>query len=396
MKRVVLLSLGALALAGAGWLALSSGGCLLRMPGPSDPVSLQPRALATAQQGTPIVTAVYEFKNRCGLWPCSLYELVPDYLPEEAGRGWHYEWKPSGWWHLTNYIDFPYWAVRYERRKDEEGWQLTDGMDGIDLNVQQSKPIARVIPQEELLNNLRAEMGRRMAAEPKRMLHYQGQVSWHYRRNELEEARAVCMRCLEVWPDHWWPNLMLSILDAQLGAFEQADLRFTRFTEQKADFNHFFLLAQFYLTQGQTERAFGALKQAATRPMGDLTDDMYTSDQPLGMMAYQGPWKAAVMAYRAKRYDVATAICDRWERYRIEKSPSADASFFAIRAACYLALGHFDQADEQIAEANRVRRSNRQLAKNVDQLSTAIERRDSSFVYDPGEGAAFTVLIEYE
>ena len=50
----------------------------------------------------------------------------------EAVRGWHYDWHLSGRWQLTKFIDYPDWAVRYERRRDYEGWQLTDGIDSID------------------------------------------------------------------------------------------------------------------------------------------------------------------------------------------------------------------------------------------------------------------------
>jgi len=40
------------------------------------------------ERGAPVVRAVYKFQAACGLWPCSLDELVPDYASREQVRGW--------------------------------------------------------------------------------------------------------------------------------------------------------------------------------------------------------------------------------------------------------------------------------------------------------------------
>ena len=50
---------------------------------------------------------------------------------------------------------------------------------------------------------------------------------------------------------------------------------------------------QFYLDGGQQDKAFETLKGALDLAVRDLSDEMYSRDQPLGMMAYRGLWKAA-------------------------------------------------------------------------------------------------------
>jgi len=137
------------------------------------------------------------------------------------------------------------------------------------------------------------------------------------------------------------------------------------------------------------------LKAATPLPIRDLSDDLDTRDQSLTLIAYGGPWKAAVLAYRAKRYDLAFAVCERWERYREQVSPTADASYHTIRAACYLAQGEFAKARPLAAEMLEMRKYRRHLGDNVEALISAIERRDRSFVYETDEGP-FELLLKYE
>jgi hypothetical protein len=394
IKRL-LAAAGLLLVAALSYLFLCCPASVVPSLEPDDQATLRPRAVTAAQQGKALVTAIYAFKNRCGLWPSSLAELVPEYATSETVRGWHYDCHLSGWWQLTHFIDYPGWAVRYERRKDQEGWQLTDGIDGIDLDIQQPKPRPARLPDEDLLERFQAVLRRRMVAEPGRKVHYQGALSWYYRRNDVPEARAVWVRCLELWPDHWWPNVMLAILDARLGSFAKAEHRLRLLMEKNLDLAHWFLFAQFYLGAGEEAKAFATLKRAADLPMRDLECGMYTRDQPLGMMAYGAAWRAALMAYRARRYDIAMAVCDRWERYRMEESRSADQSYYTIRAACHLAQGQFDQARAEAQEMIHLRQYGRHLGNDVEALLGAIDRRDKNFVYESKDGA-FEMFVDYE
>ncbi len=268
-----------------------------------------------ARNGDGIVAAVYEFKNRCGLWPCTMAELVPDYVSADAARGWRYEWRASGRWHLTHFVAPSETAVRYEHRADYEGWQITDGVNGSNLGVAPPARPATPPSREELLRSMNAVMRRRIAADPKQLTHHQGLVCWLFRRGEFAEARAACARTLEVWPEHWWPNLMLALIDARLGAAAQSEGRLVRLAQKRADFNHAFFLAYFYAATNRTDEAMETLRGAAVLPLRKLDADWVNTGQQLGVMPTWHPWVAALMALRAKRYDVALAVCDRWERY---------------------------------------------------------------------------------
>ncbi len=360
-----------------------------------DLAEMYPSATTSAEQGRPIVTAIYQFKNRWGLWPTSFNELVPEYLTPEEVRDWHYSWQLSGRWHLSNYIDFPRAAVQYEKSAETERWQLTDGIDSVALPVTQPKPEANAIPQNELLRNFRVLMRRRLDAEPHRMIHYEGQIGWYYKRQHFTEAREACLECLQRWPDHWWPNVMLAMIDTRLGHFEQAEERLKSYIEKKNEFNYYLLLGQFYKLEGDTEKAMLSLKSGIGLPIKELQDGFYTVDQPLGIRADAGPWRASLMAYRAQRYDLAVAICDHWERYRKEDDDMYDASYFTIRAACYLARGEFEKAQQEVEEMRKVSVSTRHSGDDFEALEKAIERRDRSFVYEKDEDEVI-LFIDYE
>jgi hypothetical protein len=57
-------------------------------PGADAPQVPGREARRALEDGKPIVRAMYEFKQERGLWPCSLRDLVPQYLSAEAARGW--------------------------------------------------------------------------------------------------------------------------------------------------------------------------------------------------------------------------------------------------------------------------------------------------------------------
>jgi tetratricopeptide (TPR) repeat protein len=385
-----------LVLAGIAYFVHGLAGRPTRVINADNKGALRDRALADTESGKRIVVAIYDFRNHWGLWPSSLRELIPKFISTEVLKGWHFNSRPSGWWQLTRHIDFPDWAVVYERRKDYEGWQLTDGEVGSELEVAQPKPADNTISEKQLLKNFQLLMKQRIEAEPERMIHYQGEISWYYGRKQFEEARKTCLRCLGLWPDHWWPVVMLSMVDAQLGSFKEAEQRLIQFTSEKKEFNYSFLLATFYFSQGQPEKAFATLKTAAQLPIRSIQDELYSRDQPKRMLSFMGPWRAAVEAYQAKRFDIALAVCDHWEQFRIEKDPSADCSFYTIRAACFLSQGQFYQARAQVSQMIRAKMNGRYLEDNVEDLANAIERRDASFVYQSQDYEPFSLLIEYE
>src|SRR5947209_1816971 len=102
MAKRVFFAFTTLALGVVCWAAFCSQISRLSPVIPQDAAASQAQAVATAQAGTSIVTAIYDFKNRSGLWPCNLAEMVPEYVTPESARGWQYSWHLAGWWQLTN------------------------------------------------------------------------------------------------------------------------------------------------------------------------------------------------------------------------------------------------------------------------------------------------------
>jgi hypothetical protein len=82
--------------------------------------------------------------------------------------------------------------------------------------------------------------------------------------------------------------------------------------------------------------------------------------------------------------------------FQIEKDPSADCSYYTIRAACFLAQGQFDQAQAQVNQMISAKENGRYLEDNVEKLTKAIEGHDMSFVYESEDYKPFSMLIDNE
>ena len=54
-------------------------------------------AWLTAREGIPIVWAIHEHRNRTGLFPLDLEELLDPEGATLETTGWSYEWRPNGW-----------------------------------------------------------------------------------------------------------------------------------------------------------------------------------------------------------------------------------------------------------------------------------------------------------
>jgi tetratricopeptide (TPR) repeat protein len=238
-------------------------------------------------------------------------------------------------------------------------------------------------------------MDRRLSETPQRIVHYKGLICWLYRRGHYEEARAVCQECLKQWPDHWWANAMLAHIDLRRGQGMKAGERLAKWVGQHEDFSHYFLLFHFHDAAGNREEAFKALRKGATLPIQDLHADL-SAGENVGKSGRTFLWKAVIIAYRAKNYEVALAICDNWEK-RVDELTNLEPAYLALRSACFLAKGDVARAKEQFRLLKEYKTTGRPIADNLESLEKAIEARDRNFAYEPWEGyEPFTLLVEYE
>jgi hypothetical protein len=339
--------------------------------------------LAAARDGQPIVEAIYQYREDVGVWPRGLGDLVPTYLPEEP-QGWRHVWAQHGYWSLTCFAGYPHSAVRFSVGPDTPGgWKVTGGDWDADLAGAPGEPRPDPADPQERHRRFVREMRRRIAGEPDDIDHRRKLIDVLVERGELAAARQECRECRDQFPRHWWPVLMRAILDHREQR-DQPERLLKEWAEQRGDFWHRYLLAQFYLLTGQDERGHAELQVAARSGMLPRTAEISRPDA--------AAWRAAALLLAKEDYHSVLALCGHWEDYwRRERG---DISFFAFRAAVYLKLGEFDKAREQIETADR-KRLGREWAELVN-LRRAVRERDRDFTYDPGRSAGeFTVEVSY-
>src|SRR5262249_36591740 len=197
-----------------------------------------------------------------------LDELAPKYLKKEQTAGWRYNTRHNGYWTLINYAGFPHTAVQFRYLKDKGGrWEISWGDGEAELKVPYTPPKLEKLPVEEVNKNLRATMSKRIDRYPAQIIHHKGLVTLLMDRDLYAEARQACRKCLEIWPDIWWPNVTLAVLDSRLGSKPNAEKRMQAWADKHKDFMYYYFLAHYYQAAGETEKSFAALRRATEVPI---------------------------------------------------------------------------------------------------------------------------------
>ncbi len=220
---------------------------------------------------------------------------------------------------------------------------------------------------------------------PKQVVHHKGLISALYRNEQFKEAKDACLKCLEGWPDLWWANVMLSLIEVRLSRTNEAEERLLPWVKKHDEFHHWFFAAHFYEAAGEKEKCAAALRKAAQSPLDTLWVEWQDTGEHLGSVSvYSSAWYAALIAYRAGELDMCLEICDCWERYVIKEKYGAPG-FNVFQAACYLNQGKFDEAKKAIESAVKPPPPNYgyHLDKQIAKLREAIEARDKQFRYTP-------------
>jgi tetratricopeptide (TPR) repeat protein len=337
---------------------------------------------AAARRGRAVVLAVYAFRRNHGLWPCSLDELVPDYLNAAETRIWDLHLNPDGRWHLTCYLDLPDNATRYRVAADGKGaWVVTDGIYEAALGVEQALPVGPELPQDERIRR-QVELLRRRTREMRpAFIHYKGLVSCLVRQGDLRAARDDARSCLRIWPDHWWPNTVLAEIDRRLGDVDGAQARLRKWAESHNDFTHRLFLVDFLYRAGRKAEARAALDSASALPLADLDPAFKTTGEDAVPMATVFAWNGALLGYRESWYDTALAVCNCWEEHYRAEQCSADAGFLIIRSACHLAQGRPLEASHQLKLYRNARANdgNKGWIEEVTPLEMAVSAKDRAF-----------------
>jgi tetratricopeptide (TPR) repeat protein len=359
---------------------------------------------AVAERGKVLVTAVYRFKHECGLWPNDLAELVPEYLQAKQARGWLYKSWYDGRWSVTNFAGYPRIAIRYLHPGGEgtAEWQLCDEDGesplGVDHRVPKFEPLERKTVEKRMLETIL----RRIEQNPKQIMHHKGLISRFFRQGQFKDAKAACVRCLERWPDLWWPNVMLALIDLKLDRAKEAEEQLLRWVRKHNDCTHWFFAAHFYQTAGQKQKCLDALHKAAESPLHDLWVEWEDTFEHFGTFsAERAAWYAGLLAYREQHPEVSLSLCERYDHYLKEEKKSGYPEFYLLRAACYLNEGKL--AEAKIAAEAAVPRGNyggSRYDKEVASVRKVIEAGDTKYRYDPRDDDNrpdnWKLLVEYE
>jgi tetratricopeptide (TPR) repeat protein len=364
--------------------------CLMRLwPGkrwPADKPPTDAENRAVAESAKPILDAVYSFKNQNGLWPSDLNELVPEYVKKELVAGWRYTTRDDGYWTLMNFAGFPYTAVQYRYLKGNGGqWEVSWGEWQAELQVSYTPPDLKERTTEEVTRKMQEIVLKRIEMNPKQVVHHKGLISALYRKEQFQEAKQACLNCLKRWPDLWWPNVMLSLIELRLNRTKEAEERLLAWVKKHDKFHHWFFAAHFYEAAGEKEKCTAALRKAAQSQLDTLWVEWEDTGEHLGSVSVDSSaWYAALIAYRVGELDTCLEVCDRWERY-IKKQKYGAPGFNVFQAACYLNQGKFDEAKKAIEEAVKPPPPNYgyHLDKQIAKLREAIEARDKKFRYTP-------------
>jgi tetratricopeptide (TPR) repeat protein len=356
-------------------------------PWPADKPPTEAENRAAAKSAKPILDAIYGFKRKNGLWPNDLDELIPEYIKKKQVAGWRYTTRQDGYWRLINYAGFPHTAVQYRYLKRKGGqWELSWGDGEAKLKVPYTPPVLKKLAPEDVTRRMRETVLQRIRLRPKQVVHHKGLVSTLYRKKQFKEAKQACLKCLERWPDLWWPNVMLSLIEVHLNRTKEGEERLLAWVKKHGDFHHWFFAAHFYEATGEKVKCAAALRKAARSPLDTLWVEWEDTGENFGSLSGESSaWYAALIAYRAGRLDVCLEVCDRWERYIKHEQEYGAPGFNVFQAACYLNQGKVDKAKRAIEAALDPEGPNYgyQFDKEIARLRKAIKARDRKFRYTP-------------
>jgi hypothetical protein len=359
-----------------------------RWPADKPPTEAENRA--TAESAKPILDAIYRFNHQNGLWPNELDELIPKYVKKEQVTGWRYTTRQNGYWALINYAGFPHTAVQFRFLKDKGGkWEVSWGDGEAELKVPYAPPAQEKLPPKEVSKNLLATMSKRIERYPGQIIHHKGLVTLLMDRELYAEAHKACQRCLELWPDIWWPNVTLAILEIRLDAKANAEKRMLAWANKHKDFIHFYFLAHYYQAAGEKEKSFDALRRATKSPI--IHDWDKSGEKKTGEILI---WSnevylryAAILAYQGKQSDLCLAVCDRWEKYVKDEKGYEDTGYSIFRAACFVNQGKCAEAVKLIDAVIDGPNYGYQFDPGVKALKKAAQEKDMKHVFDPSQSS---------
>lgn len=308
--------------------------------------------------GQPTVQAIYEFKQQTGLWPLSIDELVPEYLPSRPSNWWMWQWpalyRPAG---------MPHTGIVYNFRPPDVGW--SSGGDFAKGPISLPKPpTTRPAPTpEQQFKNAMALLDARIRREPGDFARYHSRITYLVHQKHPAEAIDFAQQAEKRFPDQWWPPMVIAQLSE--GADKIAAVTaFSLWADHNPNFNNYWYLADYYRLNKQPVMALKALEQAAAYSVLSRSYDRKVPE-----FFY---FSAAAYACKMQKYDLTLKICDRW----------GGNDSLAIRAGACLGLGRIAEAQSFALKAIEQQKKQAGWAGDLDRLDAAAKAGDTKFIYD--------------
>ena len=188
------------------------------------------------------------------------------------------------------------------------------------------------------------------------------------------DARAALLDSAARLPNHFWPQLMLALLDASVGAASAAPAGLLAWVEQHQSFSALAHLAQFYRMTAQVSEACATMHRALQLPLREEPGDLLNGSA-LG-------YEIAAAAYRAQRYECAEQLArtlrdkevDRYTRERF------DLPLRGLQAAAAWMQGRRDEARALVHSDGLVEKDPfyRDQEAALPKLAQALQRGDSA------------------
>jgi hypothetical protein len=397
-RRLLLYFLPALILLGCLGLLWKSGTRMLSV-NPFDDSVVPPSEIELKKaidSGNRVVIGVNRFKREIGLWPISLEEVCPAYVDSATCSGWVYVWNANGDWKLLCQRFGPLPALVFQNSPDARGWRIPNEFLGTPLNVPVPDADIAAADNEQRQTATLKCFRQRIHKEPNAEIHRQAFVLWLWDHQRHKEAIEGTDKCIERWPSDWWPRVVRALIENDLGRETEGERQLVEFVENNTSFGKLVCLAIYYSKIHHSEKLEQTLVRCRKVPIAGFDEDTNPNGTDSSPSADFLAWQLILYAYHLGKDELTISLCDHWEKYGVKALSFTYPSCYAVRAACLLRRGRFDDAQNDIRRLDDVSLSSL-WAQNVDKLIAAVRARDKQFRYDPGTSPRLIdIWVDYQ
>jgi tetratricopeptide (TPR) repeat protein len=294
----------------------------------------------------------------------------------------HDAWRSDGW--------RVHWNDRTELGHTEQ------------LSVEQPRPEAPKQTADEKARKRYDLLRKRIGAMPDRIAHRVGLMKHYFDLRQYDEARKLCVACIEKWPDYWWSYMMLAKIESRMGDQKDSERRLIGLAERWGDFFGYAFLAQFHFDRREFDRSKeslrSALKTAPTRHKDRYAFEQIGHRDCLVDDCYYH--NAAHLAYRMDDRMLCLEICDQWKRFVKEIQGYGGVEERVLRIVCAVNDSEWDRA-KVLFEAMRHDPDYAPWQEvGIQKVGDVINDKNPKYVYDPklfrNSGSPLDVEFNYK